>query len=483
MGAEKNIVAIELGSSSIRGMLGQRRANGSLHVLGFEKEPVTDWIHKGVVFNFDKTAQAVTAIVKRLEERHKVYVKKAYVGVSGQSLRTIGNKATKQFDVKVVITDDIIDSLRDDNGTRFYPDSEILDVLPQEYIVNGRSTNEPVGTQTDRIEGLYKNVVARTTLCEGIRRCMHNAKIDVAEMCISPLFLAGYLLTDNEKRSGCAMVDFGAETTTVAIYDKNILRHLVVIPLGGNNITADIASVLHLEFDEAEKLKRSYGKAFTNESEPEDSTLIELSGERTIELAKLQDIIIGRQQEILTNVWNQLKNYSDRLLNGVVLTGGAANMDGMETAFTRLSEFDKRVVVRLMPATIGYDSSLKLDPTTITLATLVAMLRRGEQECTSEKPAEPELFKDDVEQEQDNKDTTTTGTGSSEGVVKPVKPVTVDTTTTTDQTDTATTGGAVDNSVIDDDTDTDPQPKKPGFLSKLWNKFGEMVTEVTDPNK
>lgn len=486
MGAEKNIVAIELGSSSIRGMLGQRKADGSLQVLGFEKEPVTDWITKGVVHNYDKTTQAISSIVKRLEERHKVYVKKAYVGVSGQSLRTVPNKVSKQFDVKVSISDEIIDSLKDENANQLYPESEILEVLPQEYIVDGRSTAEPVGRQADRIEGQYKNVIARRTLCQAINRCVTGAKVEVADVFIAPLFLAGYLLTEAERRSGCALVDFGAETTTVAIYEKNILRHLVVLPLGGNNITADIATLLHVEADEAEQLKRRYGKAYIEDKgETATSGNISISGDRHIEESRLRDIIIARQQEILANVWQQIRVYADRLLAGIVFTGGAAQMSELETAFTRLSNFDKKVLTRLMPTTLGYSTNLKLDTQATNVATLVAMLRRGEQECTSEIPIEPDLFEDGKPEDDD---VPTADTEKAEGVVK-VKPDSGETPKVgTKEENPAGQDDGTDKPEGDDEADSakEPeaaQPKKPSLLSRIWRGFGNMVTEVTDPDK
>ena len=127
MGVEKNIVVIELGSSSIRAMIGQKKPDGSLQILGFEKESAPDSIHKGVVYNIDKTIQAVAAVIKRIEERQKVFVNKVYVGVTGQSLRTIGNTVKRQLDVKVAINDEIIDSLRDENRLQPYPNAEILD--------------------------------------------------------------------------------------------------------------------------------------------------------------------------------------------------------------------------------------------------------------------------------------------------------------------------------------------------------------------
>ena len=397
MGVEKNIVVIELGSSAIRAMIGQKKPDGSLLVLGFEKESAPDSVHKGVVYNIDKTIQAIAAIIKRIEERQKVFVNRVYVGVAGQSLRTVGNTVRRQFDVKVNVTEDIVDRLKEEDGEQDYPGAEILDIVPQEFRVGSHLTNEPIGIMTDRIEGCYKNIVARKTLCEGITRSLAGAKLENAGFFISPLLLSGYLLTDPEKRSGCALVDFGAETTTVTIYEKNILRHLVVIPLGGNNITNDIASILHIEHEEAEALKRTYGSAYTEERDGLENRIINISNERQTDERRLRAIIEARQQEILDNVWEQIKGFSERLLSGIIFTGGAANMRNLETAFDIYHHFDK-VKTRQLPTTLEYTTSLKLDSQTNTIATLVAMLRRGDEECTSEKPVEPGLFDENTKE-------------------------------------------------------------------------------------
>ena len=176
---EKNIVAIELGSSAVRAIMGQKRADGSLQVLGFEKESAPDRIHKGVVYNVDKTIQAIVAAIKRIEERQKVYVNKVYVGVTGQSLRSVGNTVMRQFDEKVTITDDIIESLKNENTSQEYPDCKIIDCVVQEYRIGNHLTTTPRGVIADRIEGFYKNIIARNSLEEGITRCFQSAKLDV----------------------------------------------------------------------------------------------------------------------------------------------------------------------------------------------------------------------------------------------------------------------------------------------------------------
>ncbi len=466
MGTEKNIVAVELGSSSIRAMIGQKLPDGTLHVLGYEKETAPDSIHKGVIYNIDKTIQAVAAIIRRIEERQKVFVNKVYVGVNGQSLRTVANTVRRQLDVKVAISEEIIENINVDNSSQQYPDAEILDVVPQEFRVGNHLTTAPVGIMADRIEGCYQNIVARRDLCEKISQCLRGAKLEEAGVFITPLLLSGYLLTDPEKRSGCALVDFGAETTTVSIYEKNILRHLVVIPLGGNNITSDIASLLHIEHDEAENLKKAYGSAYVD-TETQETRSISLSNDRHIELTRLQDIIEARQQEILDNVWAQVKDYADRLLSGIIFTGGAANMPNMEVAFNAYHGFDK-VKTRIMPPTLDYTTNLKLDPQSNTLATLVAMLRRGEEDCTDEKPIEPDLF-DDKQKE----DPIFVGTPSEngDGVVKGGAKT------------SAGEGSQADDGVAEATLETaKDEPKKPSAWKRFWKNITDAAGTLVEEN-
>ena len=464
MGVEKNIVVFELGSSSIRAIVGQKKPDGSLQVLGYEKESAPDSIHKGVVYNIDKTIQAITNITKRIEARQAVYVNRAYVGISGQSLRTVANSVNRQFDIKATVTDEILDSLMDENRTRTYPGAEILDVLPQDYRVGTIMNPDPKGVMTDRIEGYYKNVIARTNLREGISHCMDGAHLEVADYFISPLLLANYLLTDTEKRSGCALVDFGAETTTVAVYSHNVLRHLVVLPLGGNTITADIASTFHIEHEEAENLKRTYGSAYTEEEDVKAARTINISNDRTIDEKRLLNIVEARQQEIIDNVWEQIKDYQDRLLAGIIFTGGAANMPNLETAFKQYHHFDK-LKVRFMPSTPDFTTSLKLDPKENTLATLIAMLRRGDQECTSEKPAEPDLF------DNENRDTDNAAANAAanrqagEGVVNKEQPKDEETKT---------------GEEAHEQTATPPQPQKPGFFKRMGKRFSDLAAKLVD---
>ncbi|MDE6633677.1 MAG: cell division protein FtsA, partial [Bacteroidaceae bacterium] len=338
MGADKDIiVALEFGTSAIRGIAGRRKADGTVQILDIEKENIANAIQRGVIYNIDKTTQAITTIVARLNERLNIRVVRAYVGIGGQSLHTAGNVVSRNMETKVKITPEIVDNLKDNNLTTQYSKSRILEVVPQEYIVGNRTVTDPVGIQSEQIEARFMNVVAKNTLIENIQKCMRMAKIEIVDMLISPLALADALLTDSEKRSGCAMVDFGAGTTTVAIYNGNLLRHLTVIPLGGNNITDDIATGHQMASDEAETLKRKRGIAYVA-AESDNPQMLPISNDRTISENDLLYIIGARQEEIIANVWSHIEPVSDKLLSGIVITGGAAQLKDTPAAIKHFTQ-------------------------------------------------------------------------------------------------------------------------------------------------
>ena len=122
----------------------------------------------------------------------------------------------------------------------------------------------PVGLVGSHIEGRFLNIVARASVRKNLEHCFQQAKIDIADQLIAPLVTANAVLTESERRSGCALIDFGADTTTISVYKNNILRFLTVLPLGGNSITRDITT-LQMEEEEAERLKKAYGDALYEE--------------------------------------------------------------------------------------------------------------------------------------------------------------------------------------------------------------------------
>ena len=282
MVSKEFIVAIELGSSKMTGIAGKKNLDGSIQVLACVKENSSTFIRKGVVYNIDKTAQCLTSIINKLEKQLKTTITQVYVGVGGQSIRSIRNVIAKDLTGESQVTQDMVIELMDSNRNVNYPDQEILDAAVQEYKVDSQYQLDPVGIQCMRIEGNFLNILQRKTFYKNLNKCFETAGINVAEMYLAPLALADSVLTETEKRSGCALIDMGADTTTVSVYSKNILRHLAVIPLGSNNITKDIAS-LQMEESDAEKMKLKYGSAYTDNNEIDNSMNYPIDAERQVE--------------------------------------------------------------------------------------------------------------------------------------------------------------------------------------------------------
>lgn len=378
------IVAIELGSSKMTGIAGKKNLDGSIQVLAGVKEESSSFIRKGYVYNIDKTAQCLTSIVSKLEKQLRTSITQVYVGVGGQSIRSIRNVITKELPSDTVVTQDMVIELMDNNRNMKYPDQEILDAAVQEYKVDSQYQLDPVGIQCSHIEGNFLNILQRKTFYKNLNLCFEAAGINVAEMYLAPLALADSVLTETEKRSGCVLVDLGADTTTVSVYFKNVLRHLAVIPLGGNNITKDIAS-LQMEEQDAEKMKQKYATAFTDNNEIDNNLKYSIDPERQVESRKFVEIVEGRLEEIIANVWCQVpEEYYDKLLGGIVLTGGGSNMKDIEKAFTNYTHIDKIRTSKFVTQTI-VSNLPEINIRDGQMNTVLGLLAKGEINCAGQE--------------------------------------------------------------------------------------------------
>ena len=386
MAATDFIVAIELGSTEITGIAGKKNADGSVNILAHSSEKSDDCIKKGVIYNLDKTTQKLTSVIKDLENKLQAGIKKVYIGVGGLSLRSVKNSETRQLGDDARISQAIIDSMMEANMDTPLMDYEILAVEPQEYKVGNNLLTEPVGTTASSIEGNYLNIIARPSVKQNIRQCLSHTGYEIAGFTISPMATADTVLTTNEKRSGCALIDFGADTTTVAIYKNNILRHVCVIPLGGNNITKDICSK-QIEEDDAELIKLRYASAYTEHKEGEDiqDFDITIDGKFSIQSRVLEDIVEARVNEIITNVFNQIKlsNYSDSLMAGIVVTGGVSNMPNIDKAITNITKIEKVRIAHTGETNVSGNTNLPKDGTS---NTIIGILLSGEENCCRVDP-------------------------------------------------------------------------------------------------
>ena len=382
--AKEFIVAIELGSTNIIGVAGKKNIDGSISILSVIKEDSTSCINKGVVYNIDKTVQCLTNIIKRLETSLKAKVAQVYVGVGGQSIRSVKNTLIKELPLDTVVTLDMVNELMDENRNMTYPAQEVLDAITQEYKVDAQYQLDPVGIQCTRLEANLLNILWKKSFYRNLNKCFDNAGIAIAEMYLAPLALADSVLTDVEKRVGCVLVDLGAETTTVSVYYRNILRHLAVIPLGGNNITIDIAS-LQMDDENAEKMKRKYASAYTESKDIDENLKYSIDEDRQVDSKTFIEIVEARLEEIIKNVWYQVPSeYTDKLLGGFIITGGVSNMKNIEKAFKQHTGVDKIRISNFVQETINSNIP-EITAHDATMNTVLGLIAKGDMNCAGDE--------------------------------------------------------------------------------------------------
>ena len=396
------IVAIELGSSKMTGIAGQKNLDGSITVLATVEENSSSCIRKGVIYNIDKTCQCLTSIIKKLKNFLKQDITQVYVGVGGRSIRSLKNVIVKDLPGASIISQDMINELMDINRNMTYPDQEILDAATQEYKIDNQYQIDPVGIQCSHLEGIFLNILWRKNFYNNINTCFENANISIAEMYLAPLAMADSVLTDSEKRAGCMLVDLGADTTTVSVYYKGILRHLPVIPLGGNNITKDL-TCLQLEDADAEKMKLKYAKAYTDISNIDPTLNYSVDKDRTIESKKFIEIVEARVEEIVENAWFQVPvEFSDKLMGGIILTGGGSNMPEIDKVFKTHTHIDKVRIAKFVTQTVN-SKDPKITNHTGMMNTVLGLLAKGDMNCAGSE------FNNDLFDNLDNRPTTGTG--------------------------------------------------------------------------
>ena len=398
------IAAIELSSSRISGMAGQKNVDGSINVMAYAYEDARLFIRKGLIFNIDKAKAALSSVIRQLEVQLGSSIAKVYVGIGGQSMRTVKNEINREVTGEDKISHTLIDQICDEN--RDYPiaDMCILDFEPQEYNIDGKLVTEPVGVTGQHLTARFLNVVARATMRKNLEQSFEEAHVETADMFIIPRALSHSVLTVDELRAGCALVDFGAETTTVTVFKNNLMRYLAVIPLGGNAITKDLAT-LQIEEEEAERLKLDYANFIPEDNEAEEKT-ITLTDGRAVPASQVCDIIESRVEEIMANVWNQiqLSGFEDKLLQGVVFTGGACKLPGLEDAFKKVSHIEKiRKALSAQQRLEGTTASINKDGNTNALIGLLCMSNencrkpepRPEPKVVVEHPETADMFAED----------------------------------------------------------------------------------------
>ncbi len=383
------IAAIDLGTSHIAGMIGTKNAAGAITILAYETVSSANCIRRGCIYNMDDAAYLIKGLIQKLNNKIPgEIIEKVYVGIGGQSIRSLNHVVTKSLGNDSPVTTDIIKAM-DDECRSYRPEMlDVLDIVSPTYYLNDKKENNPVGVSCSRIEAHYKLIVGRPSLRRDIYGSIkEKAKIDIAGIFVSPLALADAVLSQGEKDLGCALVSFGAGVTSVSIYKNGDLANLWVIPLGGHLITKDIMT-LNIVEREAERIKTTYGNMIIDKDD--DSTITvnaaEGVGLRDLKLKELYNVVEARMKEIVENVYARIEE-SDMLNSlgaGIIITGGAASLKNLDIIIK--DKFKKDVRKAVLKKGLIEKSILSALETEYTV---ISLLLKGNMNCAYVPPTPP----------------------------------------------------------------------------------------------
>ncbi|MGB0274070.1 MAG: cell division protein FtsA [Flavobacteriaceae bacterium] len=353
MEQEKLAVGLDIGTTKIVAMLGAKNEYDKLEIVGIGKSK-SQGVHRGVVNNITQTIQSIQAATQEAEAVSGKKIESVVVGIAGQHIRSLQHSDyITRTNPDAVIDEADIERLKNQVFKLvMLPGEEIIHVLPQEYKVDGQAEiKEPIGMYGGRLEANFHVVVGQVSSIRNIMRCVKSAGLDFGGITLEPLASADAVLSQEEKEAGVALIDIGGGTTDLAIFKDGIIRHTAVIPFGGNVITEDIKEGCSIIEKQAELLKIKFGSAWPGENK--DNEIVSIPGLRgrdpkEITLKNLSKIIHARVQEIVEQVYAEIKNYGHeeqkkKLIAGIVLTGGGSQLKHLKQLVEYITGMDTRI--------------------------------------------------------------------------------------------------------------------------------------------
>lgn len=350
---ENIAVGLDIGTTKIVAMIGRKNDYGKMEVLGIGKAKSLG-VHRGVVNNITQTIQSIQQAVQDAESASGMSIKEVVVGIAGQHIRSLQHSDyITRADGDEVIKEEDIDRLCNQvHKLVMLPGEEILHVLPQDYKVDGQAEiKEPIGMYGARLEANFHVVIGQVASIRNVGRCIKSAGLELSAITLEPLASAKAVLSQEEKEAGVALIDIGGGTTDLAIFKDGIIRHTAVIPFGGNVITDDIKEGCSIIEKQAELLKIKFGSAWPGENK--DNEIVSIPGLRgrepkEISLKNLSKIIHARVIEIIEQAYMEIKNYGHeeqkkKLIAGIVLTGGGAQLQHIKQLVEYITGMDTRI--------------------------------------------------------------------------------------------------------------------------------------------
>ena len=330
------ITGIDIGSNKIACVVGRVQNDNTIDILGVGTAK-SNGVRKGTIIDLEETISSISSALEEAERMSGASINEAYVSINGQHIETgvakgVISVSKSDGDITEIDVERVVEAAR---SVSTPPNREIIHSLPQSFIVDGQpGIKDPVGMTGVRLEVEATMITGSTTSLKNIIKSLNQAGINVLEFVFSPIATTYAVSNKDQRNVGVLIVDIGSDTTSYSIYEDGQLLGLASIPIGASHITNDLAIGLRTSIDVAEKIKREYSTAMPSMVKEK-----KLSGKKVgsdggdIDMTLVADIIEARVNEIFVIIRDQLRklNKDSLLPAGVILTGGGAKQNGLES--------------------------------------------------------------------------------------------------------------------------------------------------------
>ncbi|TBW56250.1 cell division protein FtsA [Marinobacter halodurans] len=331
---ENMIVGLDIGTSKVVAIVGKRKLDGTIEIVGIGSHP-SRGLKRGVVVNIETTVHAIQRAVEEAELMAGCRIHSVYAGIAGSHIRSLnshGIVAIRDREVTQADIDRVIDAAQ---AVAIPADQKVLHILPQEFVIdNQEGIKEPLGMSGVRLEAKVHLVTCAVNASQNIEKCVRRCGLDVDDIILEQLASSYAVLTEDEKELGVCVVDVGGGTTDIAVFTGGAIRHTAVIPIAGDQVTNDIAMALRTPTQNAEEIKIKYACALTQLAGADETIKVPSVGERAprdLSRQALAEVVEPRYEELFTLVQAELRRsgFEDLIPAGVVITGGSSTMEGV----------------------------------------------------------------------------------------------------------------------------------------------------------
>jgi cell division protein FtsA len=344
------VCGLDVGTTKICAIIGELNADGAVDIIGVGTSP-SRGLRRGVVVNIDLTVSSIKKAMDDAELMAGRRSESVFAGISGGHIKGINSHGVIAIKNREVTTNEVARVIDAARAVAIPLDREVIHILPQEFVVDDQGgIREPVGMAGVRLEAKVHIITGAVSAAQNIIRCAHRSGLTVNDLVLQQMAAAEAVLSADEKELGVALIDIGGGTTDLAVFIEGAIQHTAVIPVGGDQLTNDIAVGLRTPTGEAEKIKKRYGCALANLVNRDETIHVPgVGGRQPRVLAKsvLAEITEPRLEEILGLAKREMEKYNilRSVASGIVLTGGSVAIQGVAELAEQI--FD-------MPVRLGY---------------------------------------------------------------------------------------------------------------------------------